>query len=293
LTAVHESITAYSQVFAARQAADEAIAVVFNPLEILQHDRPNSVDLRLGMGKSLADNALHALNRSGYAYDLMTLDDFLAGNKEYAVVIYLNTFTLDAQQFAALKKRSRQPGAVSVWCYAPGMVAPDGWSRSAMEELTGIKLDYSTERRRLSVLFSDNREFAAINHRNQPVTDAPVTFAVDKEAGVLARYGNNDPAVVVKNLPGGAKSIFAAVTPNHYEYWQRILAETPARAIAPGGLVMNKSGNVVYVYTHKSGKWSLDLPCGTRDLFGSQVKFVNGKLQLTSSGERCFLLLMP
>ena len=142
------------------------------------------------------------------------------------------------------------------------------------------------------VVFDDKQSFASRNSRGQQITDTPAVHAEDPAAKVLARYQNNDPASVVKVLPNGAKSIFLGLPPNDYRYWQKVLAETPVKPISPGNLVMNKSGNAVFVYTPKAGKWDLALPATTQDLFGSKVQFVNGKLRLEADGPKCFMLIV-
>jgi len=290
LTAVNKAVNTYPQVLAARKAAPEDIAVVFSPLDVLQHDRTNTRQLRDGINMALCDNVLHALNRSGYSYELMTLHDYLDNKNDYKVVIFMNCFTLNAAERQALQAKSLRKDRTAIWCYAPGMVSENGWSEQAMFELTGIKLKYTTELRDMVVIL-DGQDFVSLNFRLKQFKDAPSVYSVDPQAKILARYLTNDAASVVKVLPNGAKSIFLGLPPNDYRYWQKVLAQTPVKPIAPGGLVMNKSGNAVYVYTAKKGEWDLTLPENTVDLFGSKVQFVNGKIRLKSDGPKCFMLI--
>jgi hypothetical protein len=161
---------------------------------------------------------------------------------------------------------------------------------SLLSRLDGIKLKYTTEKRDMVVIL-DGQDFVSLNFRLKQFKDAPSVYSVDPQAKILARYLTNDAASVVKVLPNGAKSIFLGLPPNDYRYWQKVLAQTPVKPIAPGGLVMNKSGNAVCVYTAKKGEWDLTLPENTVDLFGSQIKFVNGKIRLKADGPKCFMLI--
>lgn len=203
----------------------------------------------------------------------------------------MNCFTLNAAERQALKAKSLRKGRTAIWCYAPGMVSENGWSEQAMFELTGINLKYTTEKRDMAVKL-DEQVFYSLNNGGKKFQDTPSVYSVDPQAKILARYLTNDPASVVKVLPNGAKSIFLGLPPNDYRYWQRVLAETPVKPISPGNLVMNKSGNAVFVYTPKAGKWDLALPATTQDLFGSKVQFVNGKLRLEADGPKCFMLVV-
>lgn len=86
-----------------------------------------------------------AFGRCGAPYGQYLLQDVVEGNVPARMWVFLSAWRLTPQQreaLAAQRKTSGEknaPGAVRVWCWAPGYLYPDRADINGIEELTGFK----------------------------------------------------------------------------------------------------------------------------------------------------------
>jgi hypothetical protein len=151
------------------------------------------------------------LARMGTPYGQYLLDDFLGGKTDAKLNVFAAVWRLSAAQREALKAQSAKSGAVSVWCFAPGFLDTEkGGSLETMNALTGFQTKRvgnvhawaePTERGRALGLEAG----FGVRHPMQPL------FAVAdaKPEETLAVYPDGSAAVVLRQGPGGAASIFA------------------------------------------------------------------------------------
>lgn len=181
------------------------------------------------------------LDRSGIPYDLMTLQDFLASKQQYSTVVFLNLFSLSDSERKAVQKKIRRPGVTSLWLVAPGSVTENGFSDSAMSELTGIKLI---------------------------------------GAGALPKVKCVDPDVmqlpggaVVKLLSDRSKAAFAAAIPDNGKKWRDLLTSLGVHAYTAPGSYFRRQGKLFMFHTGTKGKHRITLP----EKSGEVVELFSGK----------------
>ena len=208
--AVHNAVKAWKLWYENPPVPNNEIAVVYDP----QADIPNS----RGMNASIfygTTAALNYLDSTGYTYDLMTPEDFLITSQNYRVVIMLNCYAPSKEMAAKLKAKVQDNvGLYTLWCYAPGLVTPEGFSAEAMSELTGIKLDFRREQFQHKVMFNDKRVMQMdLGPRFGNMTEQYLrTYSVDKDAQVLGRFvDSGDAAFVKKQLENGSIAVFSAI----------------------------------------------------------------------------------
>ena len=122
---------------AAGEPADRSgnrIAVILSERERLRQDG--------GVGSYFSWNIyltpLQYLNRSGVAFDVLSLEDYLANPRDYRILLFINAFYLTSAERATLIERTRRPGMSVIWMGPAGGVTDSGFSDAAMTELTGI-----------------------------------------------------------------------------------------------------------------------------------------------------------
>jgi hypothetical protein len=115
------------------------IAVLLDDESFFYESLNNDLDLPL-----IFQQRLWGLPRIGAPFDTYLLQDFIEGRLHpYKLVIFLNTFRLDAERRQALLDKLRQNGQVALWIFAPGYIE-DKPSLSSMEALTGFKFSKGT-----------------------------------------------------------------------------------------------------------------------------------------------------
>ena len=122
------------------------IVVLFDPNQVWMQ---GSADFGQNgpMAHGSISHTLQTLTFSGYAFDWMTLDDYLEEPDRYRAVVFLNQFSISKEQQKRLLEKLRRPDVTAIWNIAPGIASEDGFSDAAMQELTGLTLKHSTEKR--------------------------------------------------------------------------------------------------------------------------------------------------
>ena len=159
------------------------------------------------------------------------------------------------------------------------LVPEDVLMPSSEEEVAGILLDARKTGKKVTF------RAAGTSLSGQAVTDSLLVVCGKKWEGAEVLDGGARVRVRPGTTGGRLNEILAA-------YGRRFTPDPASvNAAMVGGIVMNKSGNAVCVYTAKKGEWDLTLPENTVDLFGSKIKFINGKIRLKADGTKCFMLI--
>ncbi len=87
-----------------------------------------------------------AVHRMGAPSDFLHLADIdAAATGRYKLLIVLNAFRMDSEQVGRLANTLRGSGTTVLWCYAPGIIAPNGLDLSQMQRLTGFEFEMQTD----------------------------------------------------------------------------------------------------------------------------------------------------
>jgi hypothetical protein len=289
-----------------RKSAD--IAVILDHDQIWKQGHPSYGKTR-PFSDTLVTFPLQAMNFSGFAYDLLALEDYLASPNDYRCVVFLNAFEINGKQKVALLKKLRRKGVTAVWNYAPGLITPAGYSSTAMSELTGMDLKFIKQVLPVSAADAKNKEIAPTLDRYMKI--GPRIISTDSGAKVLARYRNDKTAAVaVKELQGGARAVFAGIPMSSSVWWHKIFTEAGCRSFTPAGFMVRKNDKVMMIFSFAdghippesmiqkgqldgSGKVTVDIGSkysSVQDLFtGENFKVRNGRITVQHKHPRCLL----
>ncbi|MFC1525658.1 hypothetical protein ACFL6X_02485 [Candidatus Latescibacterota bacterium] len=93
----------------------------------------------------LLNSQSRSLHRVGAPLDVLFGFDLQPGDAgRYRLLVMLNSFYMTDAQVDALRHLLRDSGVTVVWCYAPGLVAPDRLDPDRMMALTGFELEMLT-----------------------------------------------------------------------------------------------------------------------------------------------------
>jgi len=243
---------------AGRPAASSGnkVAVVMSPRERLRRDGGNGTRFT----RELYGNSYLQLNRSGVAYDLLTLEDYLADPRQYTTVLFLNAFYLTAEERTALMKRLRQPGMTAVWIGPAGGVTDGGFDDTAMSALTGVSAKGTA--RVPKVVCTDD--------------------AAQKVCGGKA---------FAKALDGGARAMIVPEPPRSGEEYAAVLKAAGAWPYVAPGSYFRRYGDVFMFHTGKAGRHEIRLPdenVRVRELF-SGVECASPVLAVETDGPNTWL----
>jgi uncharacterized protein (TIGR03437 family) len=131
-----DGLELYGQLLSAPKAYQPDIGLVVDPPSIAYEKNDYTL--------TVATRALlrNALGRTGTAFGVYLLDDFLSGTlPPCKVYIFANLWYLTDNQIAAIQGRLDAEGATAIWQYAPGYLGgPNGPDESRVSRLTGITL---------------------------------------------------------------------------------------------------------------------------------------------------------
>ena len=248
LTAIHMGHSNYLKVRDTIKPQPNRIGVVFNAKELYLHSHPVVRTQQFNI--MLSDHQMHAINKSGYPYDLMTLEDYLSGNKKYDTLVFLNAFTITDKERQEIKKRITQTGASSIWIYAPGLVTENKWSESAMQELTGMKLKVKDA---VMPMALDINGLGGIG--NARIAESPRIYVDDPAASAMGHYSDKTVGMAKKG-----KVIFSGVPINKPEVWAALLKESGAHSYTAPGIFVHAVNPYILVHVAEAGSYPVTLP---------------------------------
>ena len=219
--------------------------------------------------KSLLSDTLEAMDFSGVPYKLMSMNDYLAQDKDYKVTVFLNLFTVSESVKKLIHSRTRRPGHAVIWNYAAGYASPNGFSEKAMSELTGI--DYKASHTPKLWFAKDSLGFKEdASQRNKEFL--PWIYTEDKNVDVLGTYVNGgEVANAKKTLADGSISAVLGVPVVRREYWPTLMTLSNVHRYAKAEVLIRANDKMLMVYMPKAGEYAITLPRKASqvvDLFG-------------------------
>ena len=246
-----QGIKIWRELFKAPPAQNCDAAVIMDPNQIWKQGHP-FYGKTFPFSDALLTFPLQTLNFSGVPYDLMALEDYLESKHPYKAVIFLNQFEITPVQRKALLKKLRRSGVTAIWNYAPGLLAPEGYSDKAMKELTGIDLKYADSPKPFAVKLTDGGTMRLFG-LSAAYKESPRVSAHDPKAEVLGRYADdNSGALVRKVLPGGGVSVFAGLPVNEPAVWAALLKKAGCHAYTEPGFLVKRNSRLLMVFSGKN-----------------------------------------
>ncbi|MPN23260.1 hypothetical protein SDC9_170648 [bioreactor metagenome] len=148
-------------------------------------------------------------------------------------------------------KKVRRPGVTTIWIYAPGLITDQGFSDAAMEQLTGLKLQFQEQQRPMEMKFDDGAVLKDMSEL-KPVAVAPTVIGQDPDARILARYPDGAVAMLCRQRPDGSASLWSGVPLKSTRAWTRIFDLARVHRYVPEGTVFHRQGNLLLLHTGKA-----------------------------------------
>lgn len=233
------------------------VAVVFSGRERLRRDGGKCSYFSW----NLYETVIPDFNRTGAAFDFLTLEDYLANPRGYTKVIFLNAFYLTAAERQTLIERTRQPGMTTVWFGPAGGVTDAGFSDAAMSELTGITA-------------------AGVARRSS-------IYSNDSAANTV--WGT-DFIMYQKTFASGARSFLVPEAPYKLVQSRELMEKIGAWMYTGTDSYFRRHGDVFMFHTGTAGTHKIKLPekRKVRELF-SGTEYDTDELTLTTDGPNTWL----
>lgn len=225
LRALSESKAAFAKAGALPVESGNETVLVVSERERLRRDGAVKYSALTGL---LYYTVPQTLWRTGVAYDVVTLEDYLATKRTWRNVLFLNVFHLTDGERAQLAAKVRRPGTTAIWLAAPGSVTDAGFSDRAMSELTGVELAGS------------GIDPKIVCH-DDAVQDGPC-------------------GSFIKNLGDSARAVILPVPPSSWTAWRKLFDHLNVRADAPGGNYFRRHGDVFMFHVGEKGTYALQVP---------------------------------
>ena len=240
------------------------IAVVINPRDIWLNGHPDN-GRNYYLSRALLAATMPALNFSGYSNDLLDIDGLLASSHNYKTVVFLNCFGIPMEKRTRLRDYLRRPGMTSIWCVAPGLCTPEGFSAKAMSDLIGLQLEYTTEPSLFTIRTSlaDAADVPAtlVPMYMEKMKYAPRVHCTDTAATPLAYFADGGQvAIASRRFPDGSQSIFTGTPINNIHLWARLLRDTGSHAFTPPGFMAREDSRLLMVFSMPHGTWPPECP---------------------------------
>lgn len=308
LEPIQAGVNIWKKLFAAPPEKKSDIAVILDHDQVWKQGHPdrirngNFLDL-------LLIKPLQSLYFSGFSFDMLALDDFIASKHKYRCVIFLNCFEITAAQRSALMKKLRRNGVTAVWNYAPGLIKNEKFSSQSMSDITGIKLQVT---KKMLPFYAVDAQQIQLAPPGKIINNAPRVHSIDPAGEKLFTYSDTTGALVRKKLAGGSTAVFAGIPVTSHTLWSKLLADAGCHKYTEPGFMVRSSSKLLMVFSigdgniapesvfskdqvNRSGKLTVTVDCSKtqmKELFTGKVyKVTNGKLHLTNTNGRpqCWL----
>ena len=131
---------------------------------------------------------------------------------DYKLYVFMNPWSVTAEQRKVIHDKLRKNNATAYWCYAPGYLDGKTFNIRNMKALTGF--DFTEERaiRNLKVNFQKETPFAGVPALSAP--DIAPVFSVSPGAGtqIVGKDGKYNLAAIRKH--NGFTSVWSLLPPN-------------------------------------------------------------------------------
>jgi len=147
-----------------------------------------------------------SLGRVGAPYGQYLLDDVTAGKVKAKLYVFLNAWSLTADQRTRLRESAR--GGVCVWCYAPGYFDGDSASLDATQPLTGFRVQRVDQTKAWATPAAAGTGLGLHQAFGLQRSVAPL-FSVDAHPDeILFTYPDGSAAVALRKSVDGQASLF-------------------------------------------------------------------------------------
>lgn len=284
LNAWQQSIKVWKEIYESGQFPQQEIAVVVSTDDIIRHGYPEEWRQRPAY-EALLDKPLHALKATGCTFDILTLNDYLAEERQYKLVIFLNCFSPSESQREILQTRAQQ-GTSFFWSYAPGFVTKNGFSDSAMSSLAGVSLKADWRGEALSII-CDGKTYSATHPWCGTIKLQPRIISIDKKCNVIGRYTDSgDAAFIFRKRANGSLVFFSGMPLNDIDLWRKVFTIAGIHCYSKDEVMI--AGNEKYLLVHvgKEGGYKIKFP---RKVVAVKEMFSEEPISIAENGLECIL----
>ena len=251
----------YTQLYANPQPYRPDVALIIDRTSIMF--QKNDADVTNGQRGLLRIE----LARSGVAYGVYTLDDFLDGTEPSSpVYIFANTNYLTDDQITQIQSRLNAEGATAIWQYAPGFLGPNDADVTRVSKLTGIQVIQSD-----GLGWTDGGGLMAGYTWGYSTVNvlSPRLFVTDPSAEVLGHYRSDNQVSSARKKVGNFESVFIgefgmSMTDLGWspDALRAILQTTGVHIWSTAGDTISTDGNLLVIHAAAAGPDSISLPAG-------------------------------
>ncbi|MDR6781981.1 hypothetical protein ABIE26_001530 [Pedobacter africanus] len=231
--------------------------------------------------RALDGNTGFDLGASGLVFDDLYLADVLKYEKcqDYKMFIIKDAWLLTDEQRSQIAARLQKDKKTIVWNYASGYIHDEGLSDRHISKLTGIDIRGDLLKKWPVVKYSEGKD--PLLSGLSGITGVGLTtlatmgkgaatpglmrglhrFVVsDKQATVLARYEDNEPAVAVKRFGNWTSVYFGMLGTLDGRLLSNIAAQAGVHVFTKPGYNVEYSGNMLSVHSLYNGPVQIHLP---------------------------------
>jgi hypothetical protein len=219
---------------------------------------------KFGMGYSDFINHWFLNTQSQGIFRLGAPADFLhhedltrADCARYRLLLALNIYRLSRDQVKAWRDRLKGSGAVVLWVYAPGYIAPDRLDLEQMETLTGMRFSVLPKPGRMMIA----TEGAAPRLRFGVAADRGPRFVVRSPgAEILGRWVDNHEPAFARVKDDGYTSVYVGTGPVPIAVLRWLAAEAKVPLWSSRSDIVYATRDIAMLVAAEPGRRVLSLP---------------------------------
>ncbi len=205
---------------------------------------------------------MYALYNTGYCFDYVDIKDYFLDKRPHKIVIFLHPFSFTDEQRQELARRMRGSSTTVIWTYAPGFVTEDGFSETAMAELTGMRMKADFRKLPLKLDREAGKTSWNVWNPYQKIVheETPRFSCIDQSVKVKGRWSDDGGIAFAEKQMDGWRSVFIGIPLSQASYWTELLKEYGGWQYVEPGVIVRCNSKLMMVHVGKGGNYRVSLP---------------------------------
>ena len=205
---------------------------------------------------------MYALYNTGYCFDYVDIKDYFLDKRPHKIVIFLHPFSFTDEQRQELARRMRGSSTTVIWTYAPGFVTEDGFSETAMAELTGMRMKADFRKLPLKLDREAGKTSWNVWNPYQKIVheETPRFSCIDQSVKVKGRWSDDGGIAFAEKQMDGWRSVFIGIPLSQASYWTELLKEYGGWQYVEPGVIVRCNSKLMMVHVGKGGNYPVRLP---------------------------------
>lgn len=205
-----------------------------------------------------------AVWKSGVAFDAVYLEDLeLINIDQYKVIIFNNTFSINASQQAFIEQKLKRQNRNIIWFYAPGYSNGDNVSIKRISNLTDMKMEKMELKGSPKISVTELTK-DTFSYSMSDTEIKPLFFVSDDKVKSYGRFSSTDKVAIAKKSLKDHTSWYVALPSYDSQLLKELIAESGAHIYTSSSDIVYAGDGLLGIHSKEGGERNIKLKSGKK-----------------------------